>query len=72
MSTGGATAAVNAQVPERNFKRHGRWKSENVKDNYVKDRLESRLKVLRNFGLYLKSCYSLLCASMHIANQPLW
>ena len=28
----GAIAAVNAVVPDRNFKRHGRWKSENAND----------------------------------------
>ena len=39
---------------------------------YVKDSLESRLEVSRNIGLYLKSCHSLLCASMYIVSQPLW
>lgn len=29
---GGATLAANAGVPERMFKRHGRWRSENAKD----------------------------------------
>ena len=40
LRAGGATAAG---VPDRIFKRYGRWKSENVKDGYVKDSLEKRL-----------------------------
>ena len=35
---GGATAATNAEVPDRMFKRHGRWLSENAKDGYIKDK----------------------------------
>ena len=33
---GGASAAANAGVPDRMFKRHGRWRSETCKDMYVK------------------------------------
>ena len=53
LESGGATAAANARVPDRWFKRHGRWVSENAKDGYVKDtcRLEDRLSVSRNLGL---------------------
>ena len=50
---GGATVATNAGVPDRLFKRHGRWKSENAKDGYVKDHVNSRLEVSRSLGLYL-------------------
>ena len=39
------SAAVNAEVPDRFFKWHGRWQSENAKDGYVKDSLDERLKV---------------------------
>ena len=46
-----ATAATNAGVPNRWFKRHGRWLSESAKDGYVKDRLDDRLSVSRNLGL---------------------
>ena len=53
MRSGGATAAANAKVLDRIFKRHGHWKSENAKDGYVKDSLESRLVVSKNIGLYL-------------------
>lgn len=42
---GGAMSAANAGVPDRMFKRYGRWQSENAKDGYVKDSLEARLDV---------------------------
>ena len=51
LRSGGATAAANAGVPDRLFKRHGRWLSENAKDSYVKDKLEDRLGVTRNIGV---------------------
>ncbi|XP_065891826.1 integrase/recombinase xerD homolog isoform X3 [Dysidea avara] len=47
----GATAAANAEVPDRLFKRHGRWRSESAKDGYVKDNIESRLQVSQSLGL---------------------
>jgi hypothetical protein len=51
LRAGGATAAANAGVPDRLFKRHGRWRSENAKDGYVKDSLASRLSVTKDMGL---------------------
>ena len=51
LRSGGASAAANAGVPDRWFKRHGRWRSENAKDGYVKDKLESRLEVSPRLGL---------------------
>ena len=51
LRSGGATAAANAGVPDRAFKRHGQWRSENVKDGYVKDTLEYRLNVSKSLGL---------------------
>ena len=60
LRAGGATAAANAKVPDRMFKRHGRWKSENAKDGYVKDDVESRLEVSKSLGLYLGTTNSLL------------
>jgi len=61
LRSGGATAAANAKVPDRLFKRHGCWKSKNAKDGYIKDDVESRLKVSKSLGLYLIQCNSLLC-----------
>ena len=51
LRAGGATAAADAGVPDRIFKRHGHWKSETAKDGYVKDSLEKRLSVSKSLGL---------------------
>jgi len=51
LCAGGATKAANAGVPDRLFKRHGRWKSENAKDGYVDDSVERRLSVTKKLGL---------------------
>ena len=51
LRAGGASAAANAGVPDRLFKRHGRWKSETAKDGYVKDNFDERLFVSQNLGL---------------------
>ena len=51
LRAGGATAAANAGVPDRLFKRYGRWRSENAKDGYVEDAWEKRLSVSRQLGL---------------------
>ena len=53
LRAGGAIAAANAGIPDRLFKRHGRWRSENAKDGYVKDSVDSRMEVSKNLGLYL-------------------
>ena len=68
LRSGGATAAANAKVPDRLFKRHGRWKSENAKDGYVKDSLESRLQVSKSLGLYLLQLSLLLSNCIMTAN----
>lgn len=51
LRSGGASAAANSGVPDRMFKRHGRWRSENAKDGYVKDSLKDRLSVSQQLGL---------------------
>ena len=51
LRAGGASAAANGGIPDRMFKRHGRWASESAKDGYVKDALEDRLEVSRSLGL---------------------
>ena len=45
LRAGGATAAANAGVPDRLFKRQGLLRSENAKDEYVDDSTEARLTV---------------------------
>ena len=52
LRAGGAIAAANAKVPDRLFKRQGCWRSESVKDGYVKDYMQSRLEVSRRLRLY--------------------
>ena len=51
LRAGGATAAANAGVPDRLFKRHGRWKSESAKDGCIKDSVEKQLKVSKQLGI---------------------
>ena len=51
LRAGGATAAANNGVPDRLFKRHGRWKSESAKDGYIENSLEARLFVSESLGL---------------------
>ena len=48
---GGATTAANAQVSDRCWKRHGRWRSDSAKDSYVEDCIESRLLVSKSLGI---------------------
>ena len=38
-------------IPDRLFKRHGRRRSENARDGYIKDALKSRLAVSKSLGL---------------------
>ena len=51
LRAGGATAAASAGVPDRLFKRHGRWRSETAKDGYVKDTVSARLSVSKGLKL---------------------
>ena len=51
LRAGGATAAANAGVNDRCWKRHGRWKSETSKDGYAADSVERRLDVSKKLGL---------------------
>ena len=48
---GGASMAASTGVPDRLFKRHRRWQSENAKDGYVQDSLQPRLQVTDRLGL---------------------
>ena len=51
LRSGGETAPANAGVPDRLFKRHGRWESDKAKDRYVEDDVQHLLLVSRNLGL---------------------
>ena len=51
LRAGGATAACNFGISGRLFKRHGWWKSETAKDDYIKDSFSDRILVSLNVGL---------------------
>ena len=48
---GGATAAANAGINDRLFKKHGRWASDTAKDGYVCENINEKLLVTQNLGL---------------------
>ena len=51
LRAGGATTAANPGVPERLFKRHGRWKSKSAKDGYLDDSAAARLAVSKKLDI---------------------
>lgn len=51
LRSGGATAAASANVEDRLFKKHGRWKTDKAKDGYVKENINQRLIVTKNLGI---------------------
>ena len=51
LRAGGASAAAAIGVPDRLFKRHGRWKSDSSKDRYVKESFENKKLVSMNLGI---------------------
>ena len=51
LRSGGASAAANAEVNDRCWKRHGRWRSESSKDGYVADSVDRRLQVSKHLGI---------------------
>ena len=51
LQAGGATAAANLGINDRLFKKNGRWRSEKVKDGYIHESIEAKLKVTNNVGL---------------------
>ena len=48
LRAGGASLAANKGIPDRLFKRHGRWKSDRATDGYVKDNLKMLLSLSKN------------------------
>ena len=52
LRAGGASAAANAGVPDRLFRRHGGWKSESAKDGYLQESLSDLLRVSRSLDLW--------------------
>ena len=56
LRVGSAKAAAGVGVPDRVFKRHGRWKSDNTKDGYVEDSLGAVMSRILSVLLVLCSC----------------
>ena len=50
--SGEATAAANFGIIDRLFQKHGRWRSENVKNGYVHENLSAMLSVSKNLGFW--------------------
>ena len=52
MRSGGAIAAANLGVNDLLFQKHGRWKSERVKNGDVHENISVLLQVTKNLGHY--------------------
>ena len=60
LRSGGLTSVVHNSdntIPERLLKLHGRWKTDNAKDMYVQESVNSRLKVSSYLGLKINKNY---------------
>ena len=51
LRAGGATVAACTGTSDRLLKRHGRWKTDNAKDGYIKEDINELLSVTKNMGL---------------------
>ena len=51
LRAGGATAAANNSIPDRLFRKHGRWRSDRSKDRYVHEDVRQKLRVSQGLGL---------------------
>ena len=58
LCSGGASAAANAGVRDRMFKRHGRWRSENAKDGYV---IDSLLRPVKDWDQLNFTVFTMCC-----------
>ena len=58
LRAGGATAAAGAEVPDRIYKRHGRWKTENAKDGVRRGCIRETAVCFPQLGFIMVSfCY---------------
>ena len=48
---GGASAALNSEVPDHVIKNHGRWKSDSAKELYCRENLRRQLLATSRIGL---------------------
>ena len=56
LRSGGASAAAAVGVPDRLFKRQGRWRSDSSKDRYIKETMSNKLLVSMNLINALLIC----------------
>lgn len=70
-----ATTAVAAGILDQSFKKHGRWKSEKVKDGYIKEMQFEKLTVSKQLGLLCvltsNNYTSLFSKSDHFFSYPI-
>ena len=62
---GGATTAAEAGVLDHIFERHGKWKSENAKDSYIKDSLKK--KTVYNQFQKVQASKQLVCVIIQVS-----
>jgi integrase len=51
LRSGGASAAARNNVPDRLFQRHGRWRTDSIKNSYLEESTDNLLMVSQNLGL---------------------
>ena len=51
LRSGGASQAASSNVPDRQIKKHGRWRSDVSRDRYIKDSKDNRLVISKLLGL---------------------
>ena len=73
LRAGGASAAANAGVPDRMFKRHGRWRSENAKDGYIACRIGYKCQkaLVCNATIICNADLSRLSLCLHCHDNPI-
>ena len=62
--------AANAGVSNRLFKRHGRSKTDQAKDDYIKDKLEPLLAVSKSLHIQLPFLFLYFRARASINEMP--
>jgi len=51
LRSGGASEAANNNVSDRMISKHGRWKSDQTRNRYIKDNSRKRFSVSKNLGI---------------------
>ena len=51
LRSGGASEAANNGISDRLISKHGRWKSQNARNGYIKDSMKTKLNISKSLGL---------------------